>query len=473
MSENSKIVNNSLLKSSISIKSIKNSVTNFAEGIVNARQTASKIVEQTNERIKFKQTLIGRDNEFFRRRRQAVLRKQREDELEASGITGAIKRQGTLIQKSTKGFLGRILDFIGILLIGWLVTTLPTIIRGVREILKRMRSLVNILTGFVDGIRDIFTSIGTALDNFMDKFKREDYETPEKNLKENLTRAESGYLALNNNLISAVNPFTDPKNFDLDTFDVKLDKLDGEKSEKQEQETTEPPTDNKETQAEEKQEKTGESISLSVGAEEDVDVDDASNVQGITSASAEEISGEPIINDIDTAAKKDDVKPTFTADVRGLDGTELTADEQSQQDQALEDTGFSMFNKGGKVEGKPGIDNVLAKLTSGEFIMTKETTERIGANFFDALNKGGKIDQMISSIPNEEMMEQIQAKMIDKTQAISQLTKKRKSTTIMMVNNNQSRRSLKVPFPKQKSSSLSSISKNPLSEIHHILHRYT
>ena len=256
MSKNSKIVNNSLLKSSISIKSIKNSVTNFAEGIVNARQTASKIVEQTNERIKFKQTLIGRDNEFFRRRRQAVLRKQREDELEASGITGAIKRQGTLIQKSTKGFLGRILDFIGILLIGWLVTTLPTIIKGVREILKRMRSLVNILTGFVDGIRDIFTSIGTALDNFMDRFKREDYETPEKNLKENLTRAESGYLALNNNLISAVNPFTDPKNFDLETFDVKLDKLEGEKSEKQEQETTEPPTDKKQTQAEEKQEKT-------------------------------------------------------------------------------------------------------------------------------------------------------------------------------------------------------------------------
>ena len=45
-----------------------------------------------------------------------------------------------------------------------------------------------------------------------------------------------------------------------------------------------------------------------------------------------------------------------------------------------------MFNKGGKVEGRPGIDNVLAKLTSGEFIMTKETTERIGSNFFDAVS---------------------------------------------------------------------------------------
>ena len=95
MSNSSRIVNNSLLKSSISIKSIQNSVGNFAKGIINAKQTASKIVEQTSEKIKFKQTLIGRDNEFFRRRRQAVLRKQREDELEASDISGAIKRQGT------------------------------------------------------------------------------------------------------------------------------------------------------------------------------------------------------------------------------------------------------------------------------------------------------------------------------------------------------------------------------------------
>ena len=473
MADNSKIVNNSLLKSSISIKSIQNSVSNFAEGIVNAKQTASKIVEQTNERIKFKQTLIGRDNEFFRRRRQAVLRRQREDELEASGISGAIKRQGTLIQKSTKGFLGRILDFIGILLIGWLVTTLPTIIKGVQEILKRMRTLVNILTGFVDGIRDIFTGIGTALDNFMDRFKREDYETPEKELRENLTRAEGGFLSLNNNLINAVNPFTDPKNFDLDTFDVPLEQEETEKTKTEQQETPDTPPTKEETQAEEKQEKTGENISLFVDDDQDVEIADASNVQGITSASAEEISGEPIINDIDTAAKKDDVRPSFTADVRGLDGTELTTNEEAQQEQALEDTGFSMFNKGGKVEGKPGIDNVLAKLTSGEFIMTKETTERIGANFFEALNKGGKIDQMISSMPNQEMMEQIQAKMIDKTQAISQLAKKRKGTTIMMVNNGgRSSASLSMPS-RGKSISFPPATKNALSEIHHILHRYT
>ena len=68
---NSKIVNNSLFKSSISIKGIQSSVTSFTKGIINAKQTASKLVEQTGERIKFKQTLVGRDNQYFRRRREA------------------------------------------------------------------------------------------------------------------------------------------------------------------------------------------------------------------------------------------------------------------------------------------------------------------------------------------------------------------------------------------------------------------
>ena len=59
MADNSKIVNNSLLKSSISIKSIQNSVSNFAEGIVNAKQTASKIVEQTAADWEMKAILPG------------------------------------------------------------------------------------------------------------------------------------------------------------------------------------------------------------------------------------------------------------------------------------------------------------------------------------------------------------------------------------------------------------------------------
>ena len=48
----------------------------------------------------------------FLKEEKNVLRKQREDELEASSPIGVTKRQGSIIQKSTKGFLGRVLDFL-------------------------------------------------------------------------------------------------------------------------------------------------------------------------------------------------------------------------------------------------------------------------------------------------------------------------------------------------------------------------
>ena len=87
------------------------------------------------------------------------------------------------------------------------------------------------------------------------------------------------------------------------------------------------------------------------------------------------------------------------------------------------------FNKGGKVEGKPGIDQVLAKLTSGEFIMTKETTRESVLIFLDMLNKGGEIEQMIK--PKDDMIESIQTQLIDKTEAIANLTKERVGSTVI------------------------------------------
>ena len=149
---------NSLLKSSISINTIRDSVVKFNDGLTKANTTSGQIVQQTNERNNFKRSLIGKDNEFFRRRRENVNRKAREDELEAASVQGVAARQGTVSSRSTKGFLGRIIDFFGIVLIGWFVTQLPKILKGIQSLIKRISKAVNILTGFVSGIQDFITN---------------------------------------------------------------------------------------------------------------------------------------------------------------------------------------------------------------------------------------------------------------------------------------------------------------------------
>ena len=124
----------SLRKSSIGIESIRKSLVSLREGLVAVGRNSRELLKETRKTNQYKQKLIRQDAEFFKRRRENALRKQREDELEASTITGVTKRQGSLVQKSTRGFLGRILDFIGILLLGWAITNLPKIIAAFQKL---------------------------------------------------------------------------------------------------------------------------------------------------------------------------------------------------------------------------------------------------------------------------------------------------------------------------------------------------
>lgn len=64
-------------------------------------------------------------------------------------------------------------------------------------------------------------------------------------------------------------------------------------------------------------------------------------------------------------------------------------------------TNIMEMNQGGKVPGKGNQDMISAMLTPGEFVMTKETTERIGASVFESLNKGADIAKNI--IPVNKM----------------------------------------------------------------------
>jgi len=138
----------SLLKSSISIKSMRDSVAAFNKGLQLAKKNAAEIVKNTKESNIFKRSLISRDNNFFRKRQENIRRKDREDEIEAVSLSGAVKRRGTILAKSTRGFLGRMLDFVGILLIGWALINLPISLSAVFK--EKSSSSVRLITILVN-----------------------------------------------------------------------------------------------------------------------------------------------------------------------------------------------------------------------------------------------------------------------------------------------------------------------------------
>ena len=203
---------NSLRKSSISIDSIRKTVSSFAKGISSAKQKSEDIVKQTKERNLFKRTLIRKDGEFFARRRENVRRKDREDELEAASVTGVAKKEGNIVTRSTRGFLGRLLDFLGIVLLGWAVNNLPMIIEKIRGLFKLIQRVVGVLRSFLDGIMAFLGAIGTAISNALGVFKNFNFGEQRKQITDETERVNAGLTKLDQDFRESINDFVNDEN---------------------------------------------------------------------------------------------------------------------------------------------------------------------------------------------------------------------------------------------------------------------
>ena len=107
------------------LRGVTKNLTSLRESVASSVSTAEGIINSVKKDNAAKRKNTANDAKLFRKRRNNILRQEREDALEASTVTGSLKRTGKVIQKSNKSFLGRIMDFVGTLLIGWAVTTLP------------------------------------------------------------------------------------------------------------------------------------------------------------------------------------------------------------------------------------------------------------------------------------------------------------------------------------------------------------
>ena len=177
---------NSVRKSTISIDSIRNSVRAFNKGISIAKNISTDILEKSRDRNRFKQTLSAKDNEYFRRRQENIKRKQREDELEAQDVKKLPKTKGNIITRSTRGLLGRLLDFLGVLLVGFVINNLPRIQKAITSVVEKIKKVIAILDPFIKGVQFFLQGIGLVIDNVLKVFKGFDFSKDKKKIEESI-----------------------------------------------------------------------------------------------------------------------------------------------------------------------------------------------------------------------------------------------------------------------------------------------
>ena len=273
---------NSLFKSSISIKSIGDSVQKFSKSLRGARKNADQAIKTIRQKNIFKRSLVRNDDLYFRKRQENIRRKDREDELEASSVQGAPKTQGTILGKSTRGFLGRMLDFLGILLIGWAIQNLPKIIKGIEGLIKRISSVTGILSLFVDGIKFVLGGIGTLITNALSSLMRFDFLTQKKEIESGIEGATAGLSQSVNEINQASAQFQDPESFGLPDppgfeMDTEQEQDNKEEAAKFDPQNTEEPAELKEAKSrfaekvEKSQEEEGEGEEVVQGDSDDIE----------------------------------------------------------------------------------------------------------------------------------------------------------------------------------------------------------
>jgi murein DD-endopeptidase MepM/ murein hydrolase activator NlpD len=174
----------SLLKNTDSIGNIRDSINAFGKSLRAANNTSSVIIRKLNESNRSKKGAIGKERMLYQKRRSAVRMREKEDVIEASKVSGIFRRTSKVIGDSTKGFLGRIMDFLGTIIVGWVVTNLPVIIDTVEDLIVRIQKAAGVLTGWFEGTRNFFTGFTSELGNVLSRVTGVDLEGDKKQAEE-------------------------------------------------------------------------------------------------------------------------------------------------------------------------------------------------------------------------------------------------------------------------------------------------
>ena len=207
----------SLFKSGTSITNIQRSLNSFGTGLRKANNTSTVIIRGLVKSNRAKEKAIRSRLDVFEKRRESVRRREREDLIESAkinslGVGSATQR---VITGSTKGILGRVMDFVGTIFVGWLIINLPKIIKAAQDLITKMTVVYNVLRGWVDNTINFFREFNISLDGLRGRIfgpQQDDVDEEEKRFKSEQSNAEDG---VNNMVLDLEKGIDALRNFDL------------------------------------------------------------------------------------------------------------------------------------------------------------------------------------------------------------------------------------------------------------------
>ena len=210
----------SFLQNRNTILSIRSSLSSFGKGLRSANESSRGIVKTLNEGNVAKRRSIFERSKLFLKRRQAVLRREQEDLVEATKVSSFVNRSpAKKIASSTKGFLGRIMDFLGTIVVGWILLNLPRIIRGVEALIEKIQAVTKVLQEWYNKVVSWFTNFNATLTQKLQELNLISFEGDKKAIEGEVNTSNT---ALDNIIKDIEDGIDRLKNWTKETFGPKF-----------------------------------------------------------------------------------------------------------------------------------------------------------------------------------------------------------------------------------------------------------
>lgn len=167
----------------------------FARGVGKGGGLLRKAVLK---KTKVKRENIAKNKVFNKKLIERRRRREKETLLETFKTRG--KSGISQAQVPGKGILDRALEFIGVLLIGWLADKLPQIIAWVKDLIIRIKLFVSSLKNFIKNLGNWFNGIGSYLNGFRKNLSEFDFTDKSGRMKKAMEDMEKALKGMENDV---------------------------------------------------------------------------------------------------------------------------------------------------------------------------------------------------------------------------------------------------------------------------------
>ena len=204
-----------MMRSNLNLDSIKRSLSGLSESIKTAKINSDQISDSVTKRNEVKRESLSMSSKLFARRRDNLRRRDKEDLIEAGGVMGAFRARTRAVRNQTKGFLGRILDFLATVLIGWAVLNLPKIIKLAEGVMKRLKKFFDVVEGFATSTIEFFTGLGARFTEMTELVGKFDFVNIKNQIEKFMRKVQDAFTKITLTTIRDVRNFLDKSDKEL------------------------------------------------------------------------------------------------------------------------------------------------------------------------------------------------------------------------------------------------------------------